>query len=762
MLKPKASFLLAIFIYLLSTIIPVLDLKPAIAASQFALNTDITIEVSSKESVLVKENFTVTNLVDNQYLSQIRVTLPTDRVESIIAKYSDGLSIDYEESSYSGDSDGVSFPGKVLTLKFPRSEVGRDRKWQFYLEYSAPGLIESRGVGATLFIPKLEASDNQSYDVNIAIAKNLGDVHVFNNVLEIVKENVPTNYQQDFQYYRLTDGSIGSQAIGITIGDVTIYNLELKYPITNNSNKEQNYEITLPPNTNQQSTYFTKFDPKPLNTRYDNDGNLLASYKLKARQNLEVKISAYVTVHYLEYDLSKSQKKSDITNLLKQQYTSQTEYWNSDDPDMLIKAKNAGGYDENVITVVHNIYDYVINTLSYNPEKIKYNIRQGANIAINNPSNSVCLEYADVMIALLRSLDIPARMVVGYAYTAGLKNSASMADSLHSWVQVFVPGIGWMDIDPTWGEKYQNFGVSDLDHVALAIWGLSDQQPMPIMNGDKIGGDYQYEKSSVDFIDKLPTIDKKIELKINNYLIFPGISILRGSVKGAAGQSLDNIYLTVNDQGLKNSIKLNRVAPLENLEVKKYIFGLDSLTRIKVSLKQPRDTTTAVLSTFDLKPNWSIMIVLSILLILLTIGGYFYLANRNSRRTNPFTELIPMKNNFSALSSGLVKYLKNSEITSKIKDHKHRLLDKANFIEIRNDLFDEDKSEQLPQKDRAILIEKVAEATPIETQIDPKLAKPENVLVSKKNKGPVNSSKINLSPKSKKKFSENIGFRKEL
>ncbi len=453
---------------------------------------------------------------------------------------------------------------------------------------------------------------------------------------------------------------------------------------------------------------------------------------------------------------------------MKQQYTAQTEYWNSDDPDMLIKAKNAGGYDENVITVVHNIYNYVIDTLSYNPEKIKYNIRQGANIAINNPSNSVCLEYADVMIALLRSLDIPARMVIGYAYTTGLKNSTSMADSLHSWVQVFVPGIGWMDIDPTWGEKYQNFGFSDLDHVALAIWGIDDQKPMPIMAGQKISTEYQYEKSSISIVDKLPSIDKKAELKLNNYLIFPGVSLLKGSILGAPGQALDNLYLTVNDQGIKKGIKLNRIAPLENFKIGKYIFGLDSITRIKISLRQPKDSTVSVLSTINLKPNWSILFIWLITLVLLTIGGFVYLTHRKSQRKNPFTELAPMKHNFTALSGSLLKYLKNNEIGNKIKEQKNRLLTKSKFIEIKDDLFQEKQEKDLMNESPSIentSLTDNAESTKDDQKAQMLIKEKEVLKTKNKTNNPspkIKSSKIALNPKSKKRFAENIGFRKEL
>lgn len=60
----------------------------------------------------------------------------------------------------------------------------------------------------------------------------------------------------------------------------------------------------------------------------------------------------------------------------------------------------------------------------------------------------VCQDFAHLMLALCRSLGIPSRYVSGYLYDAqrgGLRG----AHESHAWVEVYLPGRGWLGFDPT-------------------------------------------------------------------------------------------------------------------------------------------------------------------------------------------------------------------------------------------------------------------------------------------------------------------------
>jgi transglutaminase-like putative cysteine protease len=63
-----------------------------------------------------------------------------------------------------------------------------------------------------------------------------------------------------------------------------------------------------------------------------------------------------------------------------------------------------------------------------------------------------CRDYAWLMIETLRRLGFACRFVSGYLYDAALDRGAvgmTGSGATHAWVQVFLPGAGWVHYDPT-------------------------------------------------------------------------------------------------------------------------------------------------------------------------------------------------------------------------------------------------------------------------------------------------------------------------
>ena len=61
----------------------------------------------------------------------------------------------------------------------------------------------------------------------------------------------------------------------------------------------------------------------------------------------------------------------------------------------------------------------------------------------------VCQDFAHTMIALLRHVGIPARYVSGYLYRGREDHDRSLPDASHAWVEVLLPHLGWIGMDPT-------------------------------------------------------------------------------------------------------------------------------------------------------------------------------------------------------------------------------------------------------------------------------------------------------------------------
>lgn len=87
----------------------------------------------------------------------------------------------------------------------------------------------------------------------------------------------------------------------------------------------------------------------------------------------------------------------------------------------------------------------------------------------------VCQDFAHFAIGCLRSLGYPARYVSGYLETLPPPGQEKLvgADATHAWFEVFSPGEGWFEFDPT------NNKMAGEQHITTA-WGrdYSDVTPL--------------------------------------------------------------------------------------------------------------------------------------------------------------------------------------------------------------------------------------------------------------------------------------------
>ena len=104
----------------------------------------------------------------------------------------------------------------------------------------------------------------------------------------------------------------------------------------------------------------------------------------------------------------------------------------------------------------------------------------------------VCQDFAHVAIASLRAMGLAARYVSGYIRTVAPPGKEKLigADASHAWASVFIPGWGWLDIDPT------NDTTAGEDHVVVA-WGRDYDDVSPI-KGVVLGGGEHVVHVAVD------------------------------------------------------------------------------------------------------------------------------------------------------------------------------------------------------------------------------------------------------------------------
>lgn len=104
-----------------------------------------------------------------------------------------------------------------------------------------------------------------------------------------------------------------------------------------------------------------------------------------------------------------------------------------------------------------------------------------------NRRHGVCQDFAHLMIGCLRSVGLAARYVSGYLETTPPPGEERLVgvDASHAWLSVFLPGAGWLDVDPT------NDTIPDERYITTA-WGrdYADVTPLKgVVFND--GGDQQ-------------------------------------------------------------------------------------------------------------------------------------------------------------------------------------------------------------------------------------------------------------------------------
>lgn len=113
-----------------------------------------------------------------------------------------------------------------------------------------------------------------------------------------------------------------------------------------------------------------------------------------------------------------------------------------------------------------------------------------------------CRDFALLMMEAVRALGFAARFVSGYIYVASRDGSTTLAGgATHAWCQVYLPGAGWVEFDPTNGIV----GNRDLIRVAVA---RDPSQAMPLTGtyhgsaADELGISVQVNVTTVDSGEK--------------------------------------------------------------------------------------------------------------------------------------------------------------------------------------------------------------------------------------------------------------------
>src|SRR3954464_6101470 len=139
----------------------------------------------------------------------------------------------------------------------------------------------------------------------------------------------------------------------------------------------------------------------------------------------------------------------------------------ADDPDGTVAAWTksfVAGDQDRTTDVLSRLLGSFRSGFSYRARDLEGTQSPGETL---RAKSGTCRDFAWLMIETLRRLGLASRFVSGYLYDAALDGGAvgmTGSGATHAWVQVFLPGAGWLDYDPT---NNLNGGF-DLIPVAIA------------------------------------------------------------------------------------------------------------------------------------------------------------------------------------------------------------------------------------------------------------------------------------------------------
>lgn len=110
------------------------------------------------------------------------------------------------------------------------------------------------------------------------------------------------------------------------------------------------------------------------------------------------------------------------------------------------------------------VYDETVNAPPGNADIVDY--------VLFERQRGYCEYYASAMAVMLRTLDVPSRVAVGFYpgdYDDAQRGYVYLQRNAHAWVEVFFPGYGWIPFEPTSSRPLIEEGDVDVDDVSTPL-----------------------------------------------------------------------------------------------------------------------------------------------------------------------------------------------------------------------------------------------------------------------------------------------------
>ncbi|MCI2082118.1 MAG: hypothetical protein LKJ93_02870, partial [Bacteroidales bacterium] len=215
--------------------------------------------------------------------------------------------------------------------------------------------------------------------------------------------------------------------------------------------KTLDVNIALPENrVNQEIIGKIRYNIKPSEFPTDQWGQKTALFEfkdIKPGEKTDIEVTTTVNTYDVRYFIYPEfvGSLSDIPRDIKDKYLADDDKYQINSETVRKAKDEALGGETNPYWIMRKLHQYLITHLYYNMD----GEWDTAPTVLRNGSGS-CSEYTFVYIALCRAAGLPARYV---GSTWCHENNAYMDEVYHRWVEVYLPGYGWVPTDPTHGDR---------------------------------------------------------------------------------------------------------------------------------------------------------------------------------------------------------------------------------------------------------------------------------------------------------------------
>ncbi|MDP2871634.1 MAG: transglutaminase-like domain-containing protein [Bacillota bacterium] len=241
-----------------------------------------------------------------------------------------------------------------------------------------------------------------------------------------------------------------------------------------------------------QELVLARITPEPIEIREDGLGNRVGRFDLA-----HIPAGGRLVISQ-EYKLAYSGAAQTTAEAgVRPEYLSSESKIETDAPEVQALARQLSRPDDDPMAQAVRIYQRTRSVVKYDSNSPARN--QGA-LAALAAGSGVCEEYACLFAALCRASGLPSRIIHGFARDRDSARSAwtgiagtgvSLAPYRHAWAEVYLEGLGWLVVDPTYNR-------SDLDGaatkaVAPGVYIGEGYVSSPV-TGRYIGGNLQAER----------------------------------------------------------------------------------------------------------------------------------------------------------------------------------------------------------------------------------------------------------------------------